>query len=270
LLPAKVSELERQRLARRYTPSLEAYDDFLRARALFLVRRSEDNERARALYRRAIERDPKFARAYAGLAMTYAMDYRLSQSVDRSSTLEKAAQLAETARSIDPDIPETYWALGFVDAQSRRHPQAIEALQKAIALDRSFADAYALLGGILTYEGEPAKSIPLLRAAMRLNPDGGYLYFLLLGRAYLFVGDTEQALINLRAALMRNPADVETRVYLAAALVAAGDQPAAKWERDEIHSLEPGFSMRHWLETYPMTSAQQRQRLLTLLAEVNL
>jgi hypothetical protein len=53
-------------------------------------------------------------------------------------------------------------------------------------------------------------------------------------------------------------------------LVAAGDQRAAKWEGDEIHALEPGFSMRHWLETYPMTSAQQRQRLLTLLAEVNL
>jgi tetratricopeptide (TPR) repeat protein len=214
--------------------------------------------------------DPKFARAYAGLAMTYAMDDRLRESTDRSPALDRATELAETARLIDPDIPETYWALGFVQAQSRHHEQALESLQKAIALDRSFADAYALLGGILTYQGQPAKSIPLLRTAMRLNPDGGSLYFLLLGRAYLFVGDTEQALINLRAALMRNPADVETRVYLAAALAAAGERQAAKWEGDEIRSLEPGFSMRRWLETYPMTSTQQRQRLLTLLAEVNL
>jgi DNA-binding winged helix-turn-helix (wHTH) protein/TolB-like protein/Tfp pilus assembly protein PilF len=270
LLPAKVSEVERQRLAKRYTGSLEAYDYFLRAQAQFLVRRSEENEEARVLYRKAVDLDPKFARAYAGLAMTYAMDHRLRESTEGAHVLDRASELAETARLIDPDIPEIYWALGFVQTQSRHHEQALESMQKAIALDRSFADAYALLGGILTYQGQPAKSIPVLRTAMRLNPDGGYLYFLLLGRAYLFVGDTEQALINLRAALMRNPADVETRVYLSAALAAAGDHLAAKWEGDEIRSLEPGFSTRHWLDTYPMTSARQRQRLLTLLADVDL
>ena len=79
---------------------------------------------------------------------------------------------------------------------------------------------------------------------MRLKPDGGYLYFLLLGRAYLFQDDVEQALINLRAAAMRNPADVETRAYLAAALAAAGDGSRARWESDEIRALRPDFSAR--------------------------
>jgi TolB-like protein len=179
-------------------------------------------------------------------------------------------ELVETARLIDPDLPEVYWALGFVHAQSRRHAQAIEALQKAVELDRSFADAYALLGGIDTYIGQPAKSIPLLRTAMRLNPDGGYLYFLLLGRAYLFADDIEQALINLRAASMRNPVDIETHVYLAAAVVAAGDQRTAAWEVDEIRKLEPGFSIHRWLETYPMTSTRQTKRLLGLVAKLEL
>jgi DNA-binding winged helix-turn-helix (wHTH) protein/TolB-like protein/Tfp pilus assembly protein PilF len=270
LLPGKISEVERQRLAKRYTRNLEAYDYFLRGQALFLVRRSAENEQARALYLKALDLDPKFARAYTGLAMTYAMDYRFRESADALPALDRAFELAETARLIDPDIPEVYWAIGFVHAQSRRHEQAIESLQKAIELDRSFADAYAFLGGIHTYIGEPAKSIPLLRTAMRLNPNGGYLYFLLLGRAYLFENDIEQALINLRAALMRNPVDVETRVYLAAAMVEAGDHLVAKWEADEIRSLEPGFSMHNWLETYPMTSARQRGRMLALLAKVDL
>lgn len=270
LLPAKISGVERRRLAKRYTSNLEAYDYFLRGQALFLVRQSEENERARALYRKALDLDPRFARAYAGLAMTYAMDPRLRESADPSPALDRALELADTARLIDPDLPEVYWALGFVHAQSRRHAQAIEALQKAIELDRSFADAYALLGGIDTYIGQPAKSIPLLRTAMRLNPDGGYLYFLLLGRAYLFADDIEQALINLRAASMRNPVDIETHVYLAAALVAAGDQRTATWEVDEIRKLEPGFSIHRWLATYPMTSARQTKRLLGLLAKLEL
>jgi DNA-binding winged helix-turn-helix (wHTH) protein/TolB-like protein/tetratricopeptide (TPR) repeat protein len=269
-LPAKVSDVERQRLAKRYTRSVEAYDYFLRGQALFLARRSDENEQARALYLKALELDPKFARAYAGLAMTYAMDYRLRGSEGRPSALDRALELAQTARAIDPDIPEVYWAVGFVHAQSRRHDQAIEALQQAIVLDPSFADAYALLGGILTYTGQPARSIELLHTALRLNPDAGYLYFLLLGRALLFESDPEQALINLRAASMRNPADVETRVYATAALVAAGDRRAAKWEADEIRALEPSFSTRLWLETYPMTSALQKARLTALMAEVNL
>ena len=180
-LPGTISDAERQRLAKRYTNSPEAYEHFLRGQALFLVRRTQENHQARALYAKALELDPKFARAYAGLAMTYAMDYRYQGTAESSATLTRALELAETARLIDPDIPDVYWALGFVHAQSRRHDQAIKSLQHAIALNPSYADAYAFMGGIYTYVGQPAKSIPLLRTALRLNPDGGSLYFLLLG-----------------------------------------------------------------------------------------
>jgi DNA-binding winged helix-turn-helix (wHTH) protein/TolB-like protein/Flp pilus assembly protein TadD len=267
-LPGKVSDAERLRLAKRYTRSLEAYEHFLRGQALFMVRRTEDNEEARSHFRRAIELDAKFARAYASLAMTHAMDYRLRPSGDTAPSLARAFELAESARLIDPDIPEIHWALGFVHVQSRRHDQAIESLRKALKLDPSYADAYALVGGIYTYTGQSPKTIPLLRTAMRLNPDGGYLYFQILGRAYFFENDLEQALINLRAASARNPVDLETRVFLAAALVAAGDRQGAEWEAEEIRALDAGFTMRKWLETYPMTSASQKERLSGLLAKL--
>jgi DNA-binding winged helix-turn-helix (wHTH) protein/TolB-like protein/Flp pilus assembly protein TadD len=269
-LPGKVSDAERQRLAKRYTSSLEAYEYFLRGQALFMVRRTEDNEEARAHFRKALDLDPKFARAYASLAMTHAMDYRLRPSGDSSPLLARAFELAETARLIDPDIPAVHWALGFVHVQSRRYDKAIASLRKALELDRSYADAYALMGGIYTYIGQPAKAIPLLRTAMRLNPDAGYLYFQILGRAYLFENDLEQALINLREASMRNPVDLETRVFLTAALVAAGDRNGAEWEAEEIRALDAGFSMRKWFETYPMADTEHKERLSGLLAKVGL
>jgi DNA-binding winged helix-turn-helix (wHTH) protein/TolB-like protein/Tfp pilus assembly protein PilF len=270
LLPGKISDAARQRTAKRYTRSLEAYDYFLRGQALLLVRQAEENEEARGHYRKALELDPKFARAYAGLGMTYAMEANLQRRADSPAALARALELAETARQIDPDIPEVHWALGLVHTQSRRHEQALQSLKQAIDLNRSYADAYALMAGIHAYVGQPAKSIPLLRTAMRLNPDGGYLYYLILGRAYLFENDVEQALINLREASTRNPVNLETRVYLAAGNVAAGDRVAAEWEVDEIRALEPGFALQGWLEIHPLTSARHRQRLVELLAKAGL
>jgi DNA-binding winged helix-turn-helix (wHTH) protein/TolB-like protein/cytochrome c-type biogenesis protein CcmH/NrfG len=269
-LPGKISGAERERLAKRYTFSPQAYDYFLRGQALFLVRRTQDNREARALFGKAIELDPKFARAYAALAMTHAMEYRYQTSAESSAPLKRALELAETARQIDPGIPEVYWALGFVQTQSRRHDEALKSLQKAIELNPSYADAYAFMGGILTYVGQPAKTIALLRTALRLNPEGGHLYYLLLGRAYLFENDAEQALINLRQAHARNPENLETRLYLAAALMAQGDRAAAEWEAEQIRAHEPGFSTHGWLETYPMTSAPHKERLVGLLEKVGL
>lgn len=269
-LPGTISDAERRELAKRYTASPEAYEDFLRARALFLVRRPEENERARALYSKALDLDPQFARAYAGLAMTYAMDYRYRGPAGSPRTLDRALQLAETARTIDPGIPEVHWALGFIHAQARRYEPAIRSLERAIELNRSYADAYALMGGIYTYMGQASRSIPLLRTALRLNPDGGYLYFLVLGRAYLFQDDIQQALINLREARKRNPDDLETHVYLAAALVAHGERSAAEWEADEIRARSAHFSTREWLSSYPLDDARYRARLLDLTSKLGL
>src|SRR6185369_14089587 len=103
-----------------------------------------------------------------------------------------------------------------------------------------------------------------------LNPDAGYLYFLVLGRAYLFRGDTEQAMINLKEALSRNAANLESQVYLVATLALAGDKDGAKWKAEELHLLDPEFSTGRWLQSYPMTDERQKQRLAGLLAQAGL
>lgn len=265
MLPAKVSEAEMRRVAQRYTRNLEAYEYFQRGQSALLVRQRVENETARAMFRRAIALDAAFARAYAGLALTYAADYRNQWTGDGAAALDRAFELARTALQINPDIPDTYWVLAFVHVERRQHEQALQYLETAVRLYPSFADGYALMGGVNTYIGRPAHTVPLLRTAMRLNPQAGYLYFLLLGRAYLFLGDLEQARVNLEQALSRNPVNLEAHVYMAALHVTAGDKAAAAWEAEQIRALQPGFSSRGWLATYPMTDVTQQTKLVQAL-----
>lgn len=267
-LPIKVSQAEIKSLARRYTRDVAAYEHFQRGQAAVLARRRDQNELARTWYWKAIELDPAFSRAYAGLAMTYALAYQLGWGDD--AALGRAVELATTAEQMNPDLPEVHWVLGFVQTQRRRHADAIGHLQRALRLNPSYADAYALMGGISTYTGAPDEGVALLRTALRLNPDAGSLYFLLLGRALYFVGDHEQARVNLEQALARNAANVEARVYLAAVLGQLGDQEGATWQTHEIRVIEPNFSAIRWLATYPMTDKRQKERLTQALTPLGL
>jgi len=266
-LSLKVSAADMQRLARRYTPSLQAYEAFLNGQSQLLLRQQEANSEARYWYRQAIEADPNFARAYAGLALSHAADYRNRWVDDGGTALQQAQEMAQSGAQIDPNISEVYWVLGYVAAQKREHDSAIVHLEKALELDRSYADAYALMGGINTYRGKPGHSVGQLRQALRLNQTAGYLYYLLLGRAYFFTDQYEQALINLNESLARNPVNLEARIYLMATALMQGDQDGAEWQKDEIQSNVEQFDPENWLATYPMTDQVQIEKLRRTFAQ---
>jgi tetratricopeptide (TPR) repeat protein len=196
--------------------------------------------------------------------MSYADDYRYQWSADGAGALKRALDLANTAHGINADVREVHYGLAYVQMQLHQPELAIRQLKRAIELDPSYADAYAFMGAVYGYSGQPARAVPLLRHGMRLNPDAGYLYYMSLGEAYFFLGETEQALLNLGEALARNPANLETRLFLAAAHAARGDADAARWEAEEISMLAPGFVLRAWLETSPLTDARQKRRVIDL------
>ena len=266
-------DIERADLARRasgYTSSAEAFDLFLRAQAALLVRGKEANRRAQALYRQAIGHDPRFARAYGGLALSLAAEYRGGWATEPAQALAGALEMARTALQIAPDLPEQYWVIGYVRTQQRDFAAAQKALRHALKLRPDYADAHALLGGIATYEGRPQESLPSLRRAIRLRPEAGYLYYLLLGRAYYFLDDCQQAEINLAEALARNPENLEARLYHAACLLHLGMAGDAEWETEEIRTLEPGFRLGRFFRSYPMADRAQIARLSADLGQLGL
>jgi hypothetical protein len=69
------------------------------------------------------------------------------------------------------------------------------------------------------------------------------------------------------SALAPAASNLEAHVYMALHVI-AGDKAAAAWKAEEIRALQPGFSGRRWLETYPLTDATQKAKLLQALAEL--
>jgi DNA-binding winged helix-turn-helix (wHTH) protein/TolB-like protein/Tfp pilus assembly protein PilF len=270
VLPAKVTEAELRRIAQHHTRDLLAYEYFQRGQMALLVRQRAENETAREMFRRAIELDPKFARAYAALALTYAADYRNQWTADGATALTRAFELARTAHEINPEVRETYWVLAVVHLERRQLSRALSYLHTAVRLSPSFADAYALMAGIYVYTGRAAEALPLMRIALRLNPDGGHLYFLILGRAYFALQDFEQSRLNLDHALLRNPVNLEARLYMAALHLLTGNKTDAQWEAEEIRVSNPGFSSEAWLATHPLTDQKVHAKLVASFKELGL
>ncbi len=269
-LTVTLSDAERDRLARPYTRSAAAFEEYLDGQAAFGARDQQGNADAREHFMQAVADDPGFARAYAGLALTHAADATFGWAANRNAAIEQSIAHARRAEALDPALPEVHWALGWVELQRYQHSAAMKHARRAIELNPSYADAYALAATIATYTGRPADTLTLMRTAMRLQPVHGFLYRMVIGRAHFFLGDDVQAIANLRLAETLNPAHLETHVYLAAALQRHGDVAGAAWQVEEIRALAPMFALRAWLETSLLASPRERALLADTLKPLRL
>jgi len=168
-LEVELAPSERASLAKRPTANVIAYDHYLRGFEEHGRRSETQNLSARAHFQTAIELDPAFARAYAGLALTYTREAMDGWTSTPWRSLDLAAELAETAAVMDPSLAQVHFVTGQVDLFRHRYVQAVEAAERAITADKNYADAHALLAWILNYAGRPGEALSALESAMRLS-----------------------------------------------------------------------------------------------------
>jgi Tfp pilus assembly protein PilF len=139
-LQIKLTAGEQERVWRRYTDNLEAYDYFLRGVEYLQRFTHEANVQARQLFGKAIELDPQFALAHALLGWTHLQEWTWQWSLDPQA-LEQTFTLAQKAISLDDSLPLAHVLLGYVyQWKNRQHDQAIAELKRAIALDPNDAE----------------------------------------------------------------------------------------------------------------------------------
>ena len=115
-----LTQADKNRLSRKGTDNLNAYDFVLRGRAQAFRFTKDANGKARQLYQQAADLDPKYARAYTGLAWTHLNDFRLGWSKNKQHTLERAFELAQRAVDLDDSDSLAHTALSDVYLWTKR------------------------------------------------------------------------------------------------------------------------------------------------------
>jgi adenylate cyclase len=239
-----LAEIERARGKRPGT--LDAWDYYLRATAVYHKMTKDDVAEAISLLEKAVEVEPEFANAYALLSLCHTQIgvYGWVQPVRRA--YDEARHMAEEAGRLAPTSPETNHALAFVLMVTGEAEQAVIAARRAIDLNPNFAEAYAVLGHALIFCGDLSEGLAACHRAARNNPRdtrGSWLYDAL-GHAYFMLGDYEQAIEVSKKGLHQYPALLGALVTLAGSYALLCREAEAKRYVDDLLRLIPRYSLR--------------------------
>ena len=169
-LQATLTMEEERRLAYRPTQSLEAYDLYVQGRYLYHkgpVR--EDLEGAAALFRQAIEADPGYAPAHAGLADTY-LRLQLRGYLPEAEALPLAKAAVERALELDETLADGHVSRGWLLQTERQFEAAEREYLRALELNPGNAKAHTWYGGLLQDLGRFEEAVWEARRAVELDP----------------------------------------------------------------------------------------------------
>jgi TolB-like protein/Tfp pilus assembly protein PilF len=196
------------------TKNLEAHESYLQGR-FFANRHSEKGtDQARAAFERAVELDPKFALAWAGLAQTHIWDCNYATQGGQqgfNAHLASAREAVERSLALEPDLPDALFARAVIQTNfDFDWKGAAETLHKALAL-------------------APQDSALLMEA----------------GNLALARGETAQALELFRRAVALDPVNAQARAFLGGSLSLSGHQEAARAEYGRVVELNPSAPFGH-------------------------
>ncbi len=217
---------EKRRIAKNDTLSNEAYESYMRGRLLWNRRTEDSLVRGIDYFQKAIDADPNYALAYAGLADSYALMASFSVEPGRKAH-PNARAAALRAIQLDSSLAEPHASLGMISFFSDwEFKEAERHFREAISLHPEYATAHHWYALDLAAMGRLPESLSEVRRAEQLDPNsmiidtnvGWILYF---SRRY------DEAIVQYRRTLDLDPGFARARTRLGIALALEGDFPAA-------------------------------------------
>lgn len=216
-LRLNLSGNEKNALTKPLTKDADAFELYQKGRFEWNKRSWAGMVEAERLFRNAIDRDPEFALAYAGLADTLNMG---------SSPLEtKLAALK--ALELDPNLAEAHASYGFYKLFHEWDWQgAEESFKKAIELNPNYATAHHWMAQVLTIQGRHEEAKAAMRRALEINPRS-HNFIADLGQIYYFNREYKEAENYCRQALEIYPDFIFAHKYLSDIYVKTGEYDKA-------------------------------------------
>ena len=213
------------RLVEHGTDDAEAYELWLRGRALWSRRTAESVRLSAEYFERAVERDSSYAAAYAGLADAKAVQVVLmgEGTEGAEDLLESARELVERALELDPALGEAWASLGFLQGFAvGGWRDGMLSLRLAVALSPGYPWGHLWLANSLVHgTGDLEQALVHFERAYDLDPLTS-LMATNLGTVLYYVGRVDRAIEVLEANVRANPDAAETHRDLAQVLVSAG------------------------------------------------
>lgn len=175
------------------TANTEAYLEVLKGRASATRFSLTESLAAERHFRRAIDLDPDYARAYAELGTLLAVRFENDWTVLQEADQEKALFYAETAAALEPDLWLAHYALGRLHSVFGALDLAETHLERAMSLEPGNEDARAYLGILRNFQGDATGAVAILDQAVQSHPDPPYWYYLGLGNALFNNGRSDAA-----------------------------------------------------------------------------
>jgi len=243
---------ERDRAHRKPTERLDAWESYQRGLWNLYRFAAHENTEAQTFFRRAIELDPNFAPAHAGLAYAIYLSFVLGFVADPASVLGEARAAAERALTLDGDDALAHAMVGRVHMMIGEHDAAISTYETALALNPNLAMAHFGLGAALTYSGRYEEGIVELDEAIRLSPRDPMLWFMLTVKASANLASEryEEGLELARAAQRQPNAGVWAYASEVVALAHLDRIGEARQALERVRAIKPDFDLNFVVSTH--------------------
>jgi adenylate cyclase len=227
-----------------------AYDFFLRGQSYFVRQNLQDTVYARQMFTRALEVDPEYGRAWAGLAYTYGFEYMYFNA--SHVNLEEALRTSRKALELAPNLAESHVSAGIANCMVQDYANADIEFEAAVELNPKNFDAWYFFGRSKVHEGEMERALALFGQAASTRPED-YQSVLLQVQIYKGLGDeareqdaSREGIKRARAVLKLNPDDNRALNMGAFALLRLGErEEAMKWMQASVEKA-PMDSIVHY------------------------
>ena len=191
-----VAQAERERVARKPTENLDAWEAYYRGLWHFLKQTPEENQLAKPFFQRAIDLDPNFAPGYHGLALAHCWDANPYGIRPVAECIGIMRELSRTAVALDDADAVAHYALGTAFLLGGDPDGGRAELERAVGLDPNHAWAMAGLGVLYGFYKRSREGLALIERALRASPHDPLTWVWLhwMSLTYYFAGDYGAAL----------------------------------------------------------------------------